>query len=107
MNRVWSAAEKKIARRVFDAALVKECAALVDNVKVRASKAECPDDIWALNDYLTEQRKAIDYKYDFRYSQLIFVFAQLLAQKWIEEEQLVGLEEEKLQAIRFLAGRDQ
>ncbi|WP_146204273.1 hypothetical protein [Massilia glaciei] len=104
MDTIWSTTEKKVAKRAFDEALVRECAALIERAKVLAEKAEQPDDIWALNDYLTEQRDLIYQKYDDHYSQLIFVFAQLLYQKWIGEQDIEGLSEEKLQAIRFMAG---
>jgi len=98
-----SEAEKKIARRAFDAALKKECAAVMQKFKGLAAKAEYPEDIWAIHDFLTEQRRTIDYKYDYRYSQLIVVFGRLLRESWIEDKDLVGLSEEKLAAIRHIA----
>jgi len=99
----WSDAEKKIAKRAFDAALQRECAELMEQLKSSAAKAEYPSDIWAINDYLTEQKKLIDGKYDYRYSQLIFVFGRLLREKLIEEKDIEGLGEEKLQHIRHIA----
>ena len=99
----WSDAEKKIARQAFDAALSREYAVLIDKLKSLAAKAETAEDIWAIHDYLTEQRRVIDAKYDYRYSQLIFVFGWLLREKWIEEKDLEGLGEEKLQPIRHIA----
>ena len=99
----WSEAEKKAARRAFDTALKKECAALMKRLKSLATKAENPDDIWAIHDFLTEQRKAIDEKYDYRYSQLIMVFGRLLRESWIDDEDFEGLSEEKLNAIRLIA----
>ena len=74
----WSDAEKKIARRAFDSALDKELAALLQQLKNRAAKAETPEDIWAIHGYLTKQRALIDRKYDYRYTQLIFVFGLLV-----------------------------
>jgi hypothetical protein len=104
MNDIkWSEAEKKIARRAFDAALKNECEALVIKLKVLAEKAENSDDVWAIHDYLTEQRKTIDGKYDYRYSQLIVVFGRLLREKWIEDKDIEGLSAEKIQAIRHIA----
>ena len=35
--------------------------------------------MWALEDFLRTRRVDIDRKYDYRYSQLIFVFAQVLS----------------------------
>lgn len=99
----WSEAEKKVARRAFDAALKKECAALVKTLKGLAAKAENPVDIWSIHDYLTEQRRTIDRKYDYRYSQLIVVFGRLLRESWIPDKDLEGLSEEKLKSIRDIA----
>jgi len=99
----WSEAEKKIARRAFDAALKRECAAIMKRLKSLAAKAENPEDIWAIHDYLTEQRKSIDAKYDYRYSQLILLFGRLLREKWIDEKDIEGLAEEKLVPIRRIA----
>ena len=99
----WSEAEKKVARRAFNSALKRECAAVMEKLKSLAAKAERPDDIWAIHDYLTAQRKAIDGKYDYRYSQLIIVFGRLLRENWIEDKDLEGLGEEKLQSIRYIA----
>ncbi len=95
----WSDAEKKIARRAFDAALKNECAAIMQKLKGLAAKAENPEDICAIHDYLTEQRRAIDGKYDYRYSQLSVVFGRLLRENWIEAKYLKGPSEEKLAAI--------
>lgn len=99
----WSDAEKKIARRAFDVALQSELAALLKQLKGRAAKAEAPEDIWAIQDYLAEQRRSIDEKYDYRYSQLIVVFGRLLRERWLEDKDIEGLAEEKLQHIRHIA----
>lgn len=55
---------------------------------------------------LSDQRKQLDRKYDYRYSQLIWIFGQLLCEQWLEEGDLTGLAPEKLQAVRdFVATR--
>jgi hypothetical protein len=88
---------------VFDFALKNECEALVIKLKALAEEAKNSDDVWAVHDYLTEQRKTIDVKYDYRYSQLIVVFGRLLREKWIEDKDIEGLSAEKIQAIRHIA----
>ena len=99
----WSESEKRIARRAFETALNRECAAILDRVKTLIANAEGPRVIWSIHDYLAEQRRSIDLKYDFRYSQLIIVFGVLLRERWIEEGDIAGLREEKLRAIRNIA----
>ncbi len=102
-NTKWSDADKKIARRAFDAALQRECMALVEQFRTSAAQVKNLDDIWVINDHFTKQRKLIDRKYDYRYSQLIFLFGQLLREKFIEAQDIEGLSEEKLQLIHHLA----
>jgi hypothetical protein len=41
----WSETEKKVARRAFDAALRKECTAIMKRLKSLATNAENPEDI--------------------------------------------------------------
>ena len=104
MNDIkWSASEKKVARGVVDAAFKRECAAILSKLKKLAASATTPQDMWAINDYLDRQRRDIDSKYDYRYSQLIFVFARLLRENWIEEEELHGLSAQKLAYIQCIA----
>jgi hypothetical protein len=100
----WSDSEKKIARRAFDAAVQRELAAVMSRFKELAASASTPQDMWAVEDYLTKQRRQIDAKYDYRYSQLIFVFGRLLREQWVKEEELEGLSEEKLVYIRRIVG---
>ena len=60
-------------------------------------------DLGDLEHYLTQRRKEIDRKYDYRYSQLTQVFGRLLYEKRLREEELRGLREDKLNPIRSLA----
>jgi hypothetical protein len=99
----WSEREKKIARGVYDAAVADELADIMADFKSRAAAVANPEDMWALERYLRERRRDIDQKYDFRYSQLIWVFGQLFREGRIREEQLAGLSERKLNAIRLWA----
>lgn len=101
-NENWSKSEKAIARRAFDVALSREFAALVDEVRKSAKNIADPADVWELHDFLGSRRKEIDEKYDYRYSVLIFIFARLINEGWLSEEELAGLGEQKLAAIRFL-----
>jgi len=107
---VWSRSEKAIAHKAFDAALDRELREVIREAKRKAGQIKEPADLWDLEHYLTQRRKEIDRKYDYRYSQLDLVFGRLLREKWIDEEDLRGLGEDKLRAIRsyakFFAGTD-
>jgi hypothetical protein len=101
-DETWSKSEKAIARRAYDDAYDRELAALADEVRRRANAIAEPHHIWALHDFLTRSRKEIDRKYDYRYSQLVIVFALLIRDGWLSEAELTGLAEEKLARIRSL-----
>ena len=96
----WSHAEKIIARRAFDKALGEELEALIQEAKSRAARIEEPLDLWDLENWLTERRQGIDRRYDYRYSALPLVFAHLLRDGRLIENDLNGLEQEKLDLIR-------
>ena len=68
-----------------------------------ASQIRQSSDLWDLEHYLTRRRKEIDRKYDYRYSQLTLVFGRLLFEKRLREEELRGLQEDKLKSIRSVA----
>ena len=103
-NLKWSQAEKRAARRAFDLAYERECAALIKQVQKIARELEEPDDVWKLSDFIVQRRKDIDDTYDFRISVLPQVFARLLSDKWISLADLKGLDEEKRNDIRERAG---
>jgi hypothetical protein len=101
---IWSRSEKIIARKAFDAALGRELHEVIQEAKKMASQIQQSSDLWDLEYYLTERRKEIDRKYDYRYSQLTQVFGRLLYEKRLrEEEELCGLREDKLKSIRSFA----
>jgi hypothetical protein len=99
----WSKSEKAIARTAFDAALGRELQEVIQEAKRMANGIQKSSDLWELEQYLTERRKEIDRKYDYRYSQLTHVFGRLLYENRLSEEDLRGLREEKLKSIRSLA----
>ncbi len=99
----WSPAEKAVAHRAFDLALGKELEAVLHQAKKRAAEATEASDLWKLEAWLGHTHREIDKKYDFRYSVLPIVFGGLLREGSISEEDLDGLGQEKLDAIRRIA----
>ena len=95
-DMTWSRSEKAIARKVFDAALKRELHEIIQETKQMANQINEPADLWDLEHYLTQRRKEIDRKYDYRYSQLTHVFGRLLHEKRL-------CEEDKLTSIRSFA----
>ena len=99
----WSKAEKHAARKAYELAYERECRTI--RAKVDQMLADPTGDvrqIWRVHDYLSTKRRETDKKYDYRYSVLIFVFARLIREGWITEDDLSGLGEDKKRKIRAL-----
>ncbi|OPX37962.1 MAG: hypothetical protein B1H12_03500 [Desulfobacteraceae bacterium 4484_190.2] len=103
MNEIrWSKTEKKKAKEAFEKAYERECAELARKIRAKVKELSGPDDIWRLHDFLTERRRELDEKYDYRYSALIFVFARLIKEGWLSLEELDGVGEDKTSKIAAL-----
>jgi hypothetical protein len=100
----WTADEKKVARRAFDDALARHLSAITAKAKRMMAKVVEPSDLWELEAYLTESRKAVDRTYQFRYSRLLRVFSELMRDGWLKEADLVGLHPRKIADIKRGAG---
>lgn len=100
---MWSKTEKGVARQAFGRAYERECKELSNKVKEMANTAKTPEDIWELHEFLTEKRKEIDEKYDYRYSVLILVFGRLLREGRIGLDDFEGLDEDKITKIKNIA----
>ena len=100
----WSPEEKSVARKVFDEALQRELDAITQEVKRRARDIKVASELWKLEDYLSESRKKVNGKYNYRYSTLPIVFGQLLREGRISIDELRGLGDDKVGYIRRVAG---
>jgi len=98
----WAAAEKKEARSAFDQAFQTRCAMIAAEARHMMGTAESPSDIWRVHDYLSEHRRAVDRTFDYRYSVLLEVFAELLREGWLTELDLAGLQKVKVDRIKFV-----
>jgi Photoprotection regulator fluorescence recovery protein len=96
----WSSTERAIARRCFERALRQELEAAIQSTKEMAAKIRQPSELWELEHHLTQLRKDIDRKYEYKYSKLVFVFADLVREGKLDLEDLRGLSEYKLRYIR-------
>lgn len=99
----WTQAEKKLSRRAFEVALQAELADVLQDFKARAAAVQTPDDMWPIEHFLSQRRRELDAKYDYRYSQLISVFGRLVREGRLTEAHLAGLSDDKLEFIRRIA----
>jgi hypothetical protein len=97
----WTAAEKKTARKAFDKAFERHCAAISAEVRRILENATAPANIWRVQEYLYEQRKTVDRIYRYSYSGLIMVFSILMRDGWLTEADLAGLHQEKIARIKL------
>ena len=96
----WSPKEKAIARRAFDRALHRELEATIQEGKQMAERIKEPDELWELERHLTQRRKEIDAKYEYKYSVLLLVLSELVREGRISLDELRGLSEDKLRCAR-------
>jgi hypothetical protein len=75
---IWSRSERTIARKAFDDALGRELHEVIQEAKTMPSQIKQASDLWDLEHDLTERRREIDRKYDFRGSRLTDVLGRLL-----------------------------
>ncbi|MFZ0663872.1 MAG: hypothetical protein WAM66_14360 [Acidobacteriaceae bacterium] len=68
----------------------------------RAARITEAPDLWELERWLGERRRRIDRTFDYRYSVLPVVFANLLRDGRLSENDLHGLDLDKLDAIRHM-----
>src|SRR5450432_3967984 len=88
---IWSRSEKTIARAVFDGALKRELLEVMQKAKQKANQIKEPAGVWQLEHYLTQRRKDIDRRYDFRSSRLTWVLGRPLSERRIREQELRGV----------------
>ena len=100
-DRKWSPAEKGIARKAFNGALQRELDSITQEVKRRASVIKVPAELWELEEYLSNSRKEINRKYDYRFSVLPIVFGQLVREGRVSIDELRGLADDK---VAFISG---
>ncbi len=67
---------------------------------INSTNVETPEEVWDLHDMLGKKRKELNGKYDYRYSQLIFVFTQLVRGDYLTLEELEPIGEDKLNQIK-------
>jgi Photoprotection regulator fluorescence recovery protein len=101
----WSGSERKIARSAFEAAFETALAGIMAEFKGKAAAVATPSEMWAIEDHLRRRRREVDEMFDYRYSQLPLVFAQLICKGHLDEARLAGLSDEKLEIIRNIRSR--
>lgn len=99
----WSLSEQEIARKAFDLAYRREIDVLINSLRQRVQTISSVDEVWELHDHLSTKRYEIDGKYDYRYNNMLFVFASLVKDGLLSIEELSGLDAQKLAKVKAMA----
>ncbi|MBV8864929.1 MAG: hypothetical protein JO210_05955 [Acidobacteriaceae bacterium] len=94
-----------MARQAFEQALHREEQDLLREAQTRAARIGDIAALWDLERWFTQRRRELERQYDYRYSVLPWVFAQLLQQGRLRESDLYGLALEKMELIRHMASQ--
>lgn len=97
-----SQTEETIAKQALQKAQERETSALIASIRDRASSITELDDLWYLHDLLSTKRYEIDGKYVYNSSTIVFDFANLVKQGWLDLDELKGLKPEMLSKISAL-----
>jgi hypothetical protein len=99
----FSAIEENIAQEALQTAHKREVSALVSQVRDRANTITELEDLWYLHDLLSTKRYEIDGKYVYNRSTLVFDFARLVQEGWLDLDDLSGFPAAMLSKISALA----
>ena len=92
-------------RAAFDLAPDRELRAIRQETEALLQKWRDESAIWRVHDYLSEKRREVDEKYDYRYSVLILLFSRLLSEGWLTVDDLSGIGAEKIEIIQKVISR--
>jgi len=74
--------------------------AAIQETRQMAERIKESDELWELERHLTQRRKEIDAKYEYKYSVVLLVLGDLVRQDRISLDELQGLSEAKLRCVR-------
>lgn len=99
----WSDNEEAIAKQALQTAYDRETSALISIIRDRAGSITELEDLWYLHDLLSTKRHEIDGKYCYNPSTIVFDFAALIKEGWLNLDELKGLKAEIRSKISALA----
>ncbi|VEP13749.1 Fluorescence recovery protein [Hyella patelloides LEGE 07179] len=98
-----SKTEEKIAKEALKIAYERETSTLIASIRDRASLLTELEELWYVHDLLSTKRHEIDGKYSYNPSTIVFDFARLVKEGWLNLDELKGLKPEMLSKISALA----
>jgi len=81
----------------------RETNTLVTKIRQKIDNLKEIEELWEVHDLLSSKRYDLDGKYHTRESMLVFTFAQLVKEGWVNLDELQGLDKAKLAKISSLS----
>ena len=101
MSHDWTPAEKNLARSLFDRAVSKATAEYL--ALHQQQKFTTIEELWAYELKIRYWRKEFSSIFQFTYSRLELSFAVSLQRGWLQQSQLNGLRDDRIQRIVAMA----
>lgn len=99
----WTEQEQAVGKAALDRAQTRTIERLIADVHRQVIELTSADQIWQLHDFLSIQRHGIEGRFEFRQESILFVFASLVKEGFLNLDELQGLDAEKLAKIMAMS----
>ena len=99
----WTEQEQAVGITALNRAQTRSIERLIADLHRQVIELESADQIWQLHDFLSIQRHGIEGRFEFRQESILFVFASLVKEGFLNLDELQGLDAEKLSKIMAMS----
>ena len=99
----WTEQEQAVGITALNRAQARTIERLIADLHRQVIELQSADQIWQLHDFLSIQRHGIEGRFEFRQESILFVFASLVKEGFLNLDELQGLDAEKLAKIMAMS----
>jgi len=99
----WTEQEQAVGITALNLAQTRTIDRLIADLHRQVIELTSADQIWQLHDFLSIQRHGIEGRFEFRQESILFVFASLVKEGFLNLDELQGLDAEKLSKIMAMS----
>jgi hypothetical protein len=99
----WTEQEQAVGITALNLAQTRTIERLIADLHRQVIELTSADQIWQLHDFLSIQRHGIEGRFEFRQESILFVFASLVKEGFLNLDELQGLDSEKLAKIMAMS----
>ncbi|HBH72700.1 MAG TPA: hypothetical protein DDY43_04510 [Synechococcales bacterium UBA10510] len=99
----WTEQEQAVGLTALNRAQARTIERLIADLHRQVIELTSADQIWQLHDFLSIQRHGIEGRFEFRQESILFVFASLVKEGFLNLDELQGLDSEKLAKIMAMS----